>query len=270
MSVNTIQKIVLCLVLSVGLAMGFVSQSFAGFNEESPRGFLWYNLPEEEVEPAPQKQKMVAWNKLSYQMRTKVLRYYTMESLHKAIASHDAKDVETFLELQQYWHKQAAIFKHNFQYALLQRPDLDSTVKNPVSALGTKLNQARYSNDVNQAINSLTRDYGLLFFYKGADVYSQKQAGVLASFASRHGFHFVSVSVDGQKIESLPDSRLDSGQAKKLGITYFPAIVLVHPKTGRVLPVAHGFVTQDYLSEQMMVVALELKKQQLGEGVFNV
>lgn len=90
---------------------------------------------------------------------------------------------------------------------------------------------------------------------------------MLSDFARFHGFSFIPVSVDGKRIESLPQTRLDQGQAAKLNIRHFPSIVLVHPKSGDVLPVASGFVTQDYLTEQMMVIATELKRQAKGEGV---
>ena len=106
-----------------------------------------------------------------------------------------------------------------------------------------------------------------MFFYKGRDIYSQKQANVLSDFSQLHGFSFIPVSVDGSRIKSLPQSRFDKGQSKNLNIKHFPSIVLVHPKTGNVLPVASGFVTQDYLQEQMMVIATELKRKTKGEGV---
>lgn len=252
--------------------LGLMICTFSGVVQandvEKPHGFLWYNLPKEQKKPQ-KTEKKIAWSKLSYQQRNKVLHYYTMEALNKAITTHKVEDVIEFIELKQYWERQANIFQHNFNIALLKRPDLDFTVNHPVSAIGTKLNQARYTQKANRMINELTHEYGLLFFYKGTDVYSQKQAPVLTSFAMRHQFNFIPVSVDGQVIPSLPNTKVDSGQAKRLNINHFPAIVLVHPTKGQVLPVSHGFITQDYLQEQMMVVALELKKQQLGEGVLN-
>ncbi|QDP73727.1 type-F conjugative transfer system pilin assembly protein TraF (plasmid) [Legionella israelensis] len=249
----------------LGLAMlGSWCQAQA-LESERPAGFLWYNLPKER---SPlKKEKRVPFSSLSWQQKDKVLRYYTMEALHKARISHDVKDMERFLAMQHFWLNEASVFSHNFQYALLRRPDFDSTVKNPVSGIGEKLNESRYQTQVDKSIKHLTKAYGLLFFYQGNDAYSQKQAHVLSDFARFHGFSFIPVSVDGKRIESLPQTRLDKGQAAKLNIRHFPSIVLVHPKSGDVLPVASGFVTQDYLTEQMMVIATELKRQAKGEGV---
>lgn len=242
-----------------------ISLEVLAANPANPAGFLWYNLPKEKV--PIKKEKKIPFSSLSWQQKDKVLHYYTMEALHKARITHDVKDMEHFLAMQHYWLNEASVFSHNFQYALLRQPDFDSTVKNPVSGLGEKLNESRYQDQVNKSIKTLTKAYGLLFFYEGKDIYSQKQAYVLSDFARFHGFSFIAVSVDGVGIETLPQTRLDKGQARRLNIRHFPSIILVHPKSGDILPVSSGFVTQDYLTEQMMVVATEIKRQQEGERV---
>tara|TARA_Y100001968_G_C19444640_1_gene764607 strand:+ start:924 stop:1721 length:798 start_codon:yes stop_codon:yes gene_type:complete len=249
----------------LGLMLLYIGFKAEAHKTERPAGFLWYNLPKETV--PVKKEKHIPFSSLSWQQKDKVLRYYTMEALHKARITHAVKDMERFLSLQHFWLNEASVFSHNFQYALLRKPDFDSTVKNPVSGIGEKLNESRYQTQIDKSIKHLTKAYGLLFFYQGNDAYSQKQAHVLSDFARFHGFSFIPVSVDGKRIESLPQTRLDKGQAAKLNIRHFPSIVLVHPKSGDVLPVASGFVTQDYLTEQMMVIATEIERQVKGEGV---
>lgn len=231
-------------------------------------GFLWSNLPKDKVEQKQRKKiRRIPLNQLSYQMQSEVLRYYTMEMLHKAINTHDVAATEQFIAMQNYGINQAAAFQHNFQYALLRHPEYDYTVNNPTSSIGSKLNAEREESLTQRTIAALAKHYGFLFFYKGNDVYSQKQASVLQAFATRHQFNFLSISVDGVLLPTLSNNRIDKGQAKQLNVTHYPTIVLVHPKTKRVLPVSHGFVTQDYLTQQIMVVAKQLQREQQGEGV---
>lgn len=234
-------------------------------NPVPKKGYLWYNLPKE-ASPL-KKAKAVPFSKLSYQQRNKVLHYFTMESLHKARQTHDVKDMEVFLSFQRYWLNEASIFQHNFQYALLRKPELDPTVKNPTSAIGTSLNEQKKGQYRQKAISELTRDYGLMFFYKGADPYSEKQALVLKDFAHRYQFQYIPVSVDGVVLDSMPHSRRDNGQAKRLHVGIYPSLILVEPKTGHTMPVAHGFLTQDYLTENFEIIAKELARVKLGEGV---
>lgn len=260
-------KPIFSILLSAVLSLILIGNTtFLHASKERPAGFLWYNLPKDDV--LKKNEKKIPFSTLSWQQKDKVLHYYTMEALHKARVTHKVEDMERFLAIQHFWLKEASAFSHNFQYALLRNPSFDSTVKNPVSSIGEKLNQERYQKKVQADIKHLTQEYGLLFFYKGRDAYSQRQASVLSDFAGLHGFSFIPVSVDGEVLKSLPDTRLDKGQAGRLNIHYFPSIVLVHPASGDSLPVASGFVTQDFLTEQMMVVATEIKRQKKGEGVF--
>lgn len=253
--------LVLTLVFNVLLGQG----STYAANPVPKKGYLWYNLPK--VEQPLKKEKAIPFSKLSYQERNKVLHYFTMESLHKARQTHDVKDMETFLSFQRYWLNEASIFQHNFQYALLRNPELDPTVKSPTSAIGTSLNEQQKGVYRQKAISELTKHYGLMFFYEGANPYSEKQALVLKDFAHRYQFKYIPVSVDGVVLESMPNSRRDSGQAKRLHVGVYPTLILVEPKTGQTMPIAHGFLTQDYLTENFEVVAKELTRVRFGEGV---
>lgn len=231
-----------------------------------PVGYLWDNLPKQEVTKKKNSQT-VSFDRLSYRDKVKLLRYYTEETLDKAILSNSLKDTEKFIALQHFWLNKASAFQHNFQYAVIKHPEFDSTVKNPVSAIGTRLNNKRDEKRNNQMINTLTHEYGLMFFYKGSDVYSIKQSYVIKSYAKRHNFKFISISADGKAIPHLDESKYDTGQSERLGIKYFPSIVLVHPKSKKVYPVSSGFVTQDTLTENMMVVAREIARKELGNEV---
>ena len=252
---------ILALVFSILCGQG----STYAANPVPKKGYLWYNLPK--IEQPLKKARAIPFSKLSYQERNKVLHYFTMESLHKARQTHDVKDMEVFLSFQRYWLNEASIFQHNFQYALLRKPELDPTVKNPTSAIGTSLNEQQKGLYRQKAISELTQHYGLMFFYKGASPYSEKQALVLKDFAQRYQFKYIPVSVDGVVLDSMPNSRRDSGQAKRLHVSNYPSLILVEPKTGQTMPLANGFLTQDYLTENFEVIAKELARSKQGEGV---
>ncbi|EFO5828711.1 conjugal transfer protein TraF, partial [Salmonella enterica] len=57
----------------------------------------------------------------------------------------------------------------------------------------------------------------------------------------------------------LPDTRPDQGQAQRLGVKYFPAMMLVDPKQGSVRPLSYGFITQDDLAKQFLNVSEDFK-----------
>lgn len=67
------------------------------------------------------------------------------------------------------------------------------------------------------------------------------------------------ISIDGVTSSKLMSSRIDKGQANRLGVHYFPALLLVNPQTQRVSPVAFGLTTQDVLMERIKQVANQFK-----------
>ncbi|ELT0935896.1 conjugal transfer protein TraF [Enterobacter roggenkampii] len=50
---------------------------------------------------------------------------------------------------------------------------------------------------------------------------------------------------------------MDGGQASRLGIRYFPALMLADPKSGTVKPVSYGFISQDDLAKQFLNVSTD-------------
>jgi conjugal transfer pilus assembly protein TraF len=56
---------------------------------------------------------------------------------------------------------------------------------------------------------------------------------------------------------------LDNGQANRLGVRFFPAVLLVNPQNQFVAPVAYGLTTQDVLMERLVSVATQFKGEQV-------
>src|SRR5271167_4705224 len=97
---------------------------------DKPAGFLWYDIEKE----AKEKQKPgIAFNQLSFTDRDAVLRFYTMEALHKARNTKKVEDMRAFLSLQDYWLQESSRFKRLFQKTMLQYPEYDYQVTHPTS-----------------------------------------------------------------------------------------------------------------------------------------
>lgn len=239
--------------------MGIILSCFSwSVYAEKPTGFLWYNLPKEE-----KPQKGTPFHALSYTDKDAVLKFYTMEALHKVRFTHRVQDERTFLALQNFWLKEATIHGFVNQKTLLEYPEYDFSVTHPTSTLGAKLYDSRRLARVQETIKHLAKHQGLLFFYRAKNQIDLQQIPILKDFCHKYHFTLMPVSVDGSKASDLPESRIDSGQAESLGVHYFPAILLVNPKTQRIAPVAYGLTTQDILSEHLNAVAHQFQ----GESI---
>ncbi|MGK6294540.1 conjugal transfer protein TraF [Klebsiella pneumoniae] len=63
---------------------------------------------------------------------------------------------------------------------------------------------------------------------------------------------------NGKQVD-LRDWKTDQGQAEQLGVKFFPAMMLVNPKSGQVKPLSYGFISQDDLAKQFLYVSSDFK-----------
>ena len=221
---------------------------------ESPAGFLWYNIPTESL---PHHAVGVPFRQLSYTDKDAVLKFYTMEALHKVRFTHRLEDERVFLALQDYWLREATLHGQLNQQALRYYPQFDFSITHPTSSIGAQLHDTMKRDKQQKTIKNLAKHQGLLFFYRGNNAMDRQQITILKEFCESYHFSLISVSVDGTKAPDLPDTRLDHGQARYLGIRFFPAILLVNPGNQQMAPVAYGLTTQDVLITHLFAVAHE-------------
>ncbi|HAU1150818.1 TPA: type-F conjugative transfer system pilin assembly protein TraF [Legionella pneumophila] len=236
----------------------FNGQVFAN----KPAGFLWYNIEKvKKVVPKP-KLRGTPFSRLSYTERDAVLRFYTMEALHKARHTKKVEDMRVFLSLQDYWLKESSRFKSLFQQTMLAYPEYDYAVTHPTSNLGAKITDEVRESETVELIKRLSQSHGLLFFYRGKSPYDLKQIPIIVDFCRRFSIPVMPISVDGITSPELMNSRIDKGQANRLGVRYFPTLLLVNPRNQRVSPIAYGLTTQDVLMERLKQVASQFKGEE--------
>ncbi|MHD0335549.1 type-F conjugative transfer system pilin assembly protein TraF (plasmid) [Escherichia coli] len=178
------------------------------------------------------------------------LQTATKRALYEAILYPGVDNFVKYFRLQNYWTQQAGLFTMSAKKkAMLAHPELDynlqyshynGTVRNQLAA-----DQAQQR----QAIARLAEHYGIMFFTGGQEPIDGQLAQVINGFRDTYGLSVIPVSVDGVINPLLPDSRTDQGQAQRLGVKYFPAMMLVDPKQGSVRPLSYGFISQDDLAK---------------------
>ncbi|WP_028715668.1 type-F conjugative transfer system pilin assembly protein TraF [Pantoea ananatis] len=227
-------------------------------------GWHWYNEPKKKPEtPAPKVKPpqpgVPDFSRLTPSEQADVLKGYTKEALNNAILHPSAENTATFLRWQKFWTDRASMFSQSFAVAQLDHPDLDYNLEHPHYNSTAPLQQARDQEEQNDAIKKLSGEYGLFYFYRGQDPIDAQMAGVVADFARLRHISLIPVSVDGTVSPQVPDSRTDAGQTARMGITHFPALFLVDPKSKNYRPLAYGFMTQDDLAKRFLNVATGFK-----------
>jgi conjugal transfer pilus assembly protein TraF len=217
---------------------------------QNQHGFLWYEAPQKAKQASQIDTPGTAFSSLSYSEKDKVLKYYTLEALHKVRFTHKVADELRFLKLQDFWLNEASMHAKINQQALILHPELDFTVTHPTSSLGSQIYDKETTERHNRVIKALSKEFGLVFFYDDS-AYSKASIPVISDFANKNGFAVVFIAKDNP-LATLPVSRMDNGEIKALGIKYFPALFMINPRSQKIIPLSAGFVTQDVLKDKII------------------
>ena len=222
-------------------------------------GWQWYNekleRPEPDTPPAPAAPPA----RMDIMAKLAELQSATKRALYEAILYPSSDNFVKYFRLQNYWTQQAGLFSMSAKKAMLENPELDYNLQYS-HYNGTVKNQlaADYAEQ-RKAISSLAQHYGVMFFYRGREAIDGQLVQVIKNFRETYGPSVIPVSVDGVVNPLLPDSRMDQGQAEQLGVKFFPAMMLVNPKSGQVKPLSYGFISQDDLAKQFLYVSSDFK-----------
>ncbi|MEH9314680.1 type-F conjugative transfer system pilin assembly protein TraF, partial [Klebsiella pneumoniae] len=222
-------------------------------------GWQWYN---EKINPKEKENKPVPAaprQEPDIMQKLAALQTATKRALYEAILYPSSENFVKYFRLQNYWTQQAGLFSMSAKKAMLENPELDYNLQHSYYN-GTVKNQlaADYAEQ-RQAISTLAQHYGVMFFYRGREAIDGQLVQVIKNFRETYGLSVIPVSVDGVINPMLPDSRTDQGQAEQLGVKFFPAMMLVNPKSGQVKPLSYGFISQDDLAKQFLYVSSDFK-----------
>lgn len=243
--------ILIVLLLMSGIAFG-----------ANPVGYLWYNLPKQE-KVLKEKKAGVPFNNLSHQQKDAVLTYLTREAWHRAMQDLSVESMRRYIVLQDYITKRATKTSRIFEKTMTLYPQYRYGTTHPSSALGIKLADSEKEEKEAQVIDDISKSNGVFYFYRGQNKFDSRQASIFLDFAKKHHLNVIPISVDGVVSEEFPESRIDKGQAGKLNVAYFPAVILVNPKTRKTKPVSYGLVTQDMLARQFYLAATDFAQGDL-------
>ncbi|EAU5656443.1 type-F conjugative transfer system pilin assembly protein TraF [Salmonella enterica] len=222
-------------------------------------GWQWYNDPVRLPDPKATEKTAQVRQEPDIMDKLATLQAATKRALYEAILYPGVDNFVKYFRLQNYWTQQAGLFTMSAKKAMLAHPELDYNLQYS-HYNGTVRNQlAADQAEQRKAISHLAARYGILFFYRGQDPIDGQLAQVINGFRETYGLSVIPVSVDGVINPILPDTRTDQGQAQRLGVKYFPAMMLLDPKQGSVRPLSYGFITQDDLAKQFLNVSEDFK-----------
>lgn len=183
--------------------------------------------------------------------------------LNTAIIFPTQENIKKFLAFNLEQLNRSSIFAESAQRSVWQTPDLNYNLKRPINTVGKRTWIDEQNKKQKDTALNLSSRYGVFFFYRGDCPYCHAFAPVLRNFSDTYNMNIKGVSLDGGILKEFPNSTIDRGQAKKLGIDAVPATVLFDKQTQEMIPIGYGALSQEELLQQIYT----LTKTKPGEDL---
>ena len=170
------------------------------------------------------------------------------------------ENVAYYRELQQQSVNQASELANTWMYLTASNPELDASVKRPMSQLGAMVSDRERAKIESDLLKGLSETHGLYFVYAGSCSYCQKMASIVRTFADNHGLDLMGLSIDGVVLDEIPNNEDDiiktQTKAIEWNIGTVPALVIYDDVQKKHLSPIHGLKTEDILKTMMLTIIL--------------
>lgn len=233
--------------------------AFSDYFNQSPIGWHWNNAIENSVIKAEKK----APNDLQNNPIAKMNRIHRLLQYYKdqAVLNPNVENIRNYLMIQNMIMQQSSIFSENWKKTMLLYPEFDYGIAHPTDSAISQIKQSNLHNQQILIVKQLAKQYGLLFFYNGANPLSPQMERTVETFSQFYGFSTIAVSVDHILLSSKLENKKDNGQAQALDIKALPALALVNPKTGQHFVLTYGYASVNDLLTDCYSASLSLTQE---------
>ena len=174
-----------------------------------------------------------------------------------AIIRPTEANIRNYLAVQAEVIDKASMFADVAQRVIWAHPEFDYTVTGrPVNAKALEVFDRDQMNAREGTATALARDHALFFFFRSDCPYCHQFGPYLREFEAKFGLTVVPISVDGGPLlPAFPNPKIDNGIARALDVREVPALFLVEPHSGRIVPIGYGVLSESELLERLQVVS---------------
>jgi len=228
---------------------------------ERERGWFWYRetAPERKQKPPPTPRSTApsAPPRPAALIEFDALQKRVEELRNIAIIRPTEANIRNYLTVQAEVIDKASVFADVAQRVIWANPEFDYTVTGrPVNAKALEVfDRAQIAGREGVAM-ALARDHALFFFFRSDCPYCHQFGPYLREFEAKFGLTVVPISVDGGPLlPAYPNPKIDNGIARALDVREVPALFLVAPASGKILPIGYGVLSESELLERLQVVS---------------
>lgn len=229
---------------------GWKAQS-SSFFERKAEGWHWYQDQEAEVRKQELDRKNVQKQPiLSPSQQIEAQRKALEAKLHVAIVEPTQENLIAYITAQKALMDQSQKFSEMWQQVVMTTPSLDETLAHPVDQNARHIYYTEQHNKLKKSIMRLASEYGLFFFFRKNCAYCHQFAPIVKRFSQKHGWSVLGISLDGGTLPEFPNAQQNNGIAERLNISHVPALIAIHPKSGQLIPLAYGLVSESEIEQR--------------------
>jgi len=235
------------------------SEGETSFFERKAEGWHWYQ--DQDQDQVTEIRKQESGKKETNTLRVKkpslnptqaieAQRKALETKLHAAIVEPTRENLISYITAQKALMDQSQKFSEVWKQVVMTTPSLDETLTHPVDQNALHVYYTSQHNTLKQRIMGLASEYGLFFFFRKNCGYCHEFAPVVKRFSQKYGWSVLGVSLDGGSLPEFPAPKQDNGIAARLQIAHVPALIALHPKTGQLIPLAYGMISESEIENR--------------------
>lgn len=242
-------------LISIAILMWAPSEGFSNqsFYSGHARGWHWYETKKKEPEALKEEKRMQV-KALSPTEKVEAIRKDAEGKLHKAMLKPTEQNVKSYIIAQEKIADRSEVFSQVWQRVINKNPELDQTIKNPVTPTALQISRRENLEQKREKIKSLSNEYGLMFFFKGDCSYCKAFAPVVVNFANKYNWDVLPIQIGNVGLPEFPNAKQDNGIVERLGIASYPALIAVHPKSEKMIPLTFGFANESEIEDKVNVM----------------
>lgn len=225
----------------------------ASFFERKAEGWHWYqSLSDNKAKEEKQSSSVSIPQTPSQQIESQRKNLET--KLHTAIVAPTRENLMAYITAQKALMDQSQKFSDVWKQVVMTTPSLDETLQHPVDQNARHVYYGEQHSKTKKRIMRLAAEYGLFFFFRKNCSYCHHFAPIVKRFAENYGWSILAISLDGGTLPEFPNAKQNNGIAERLNITHVPALIALHPKTGQLIPLAYGMISESEIEQRVEVL----------------
>lgn len=186
------------------------------------------------------------------------------QKLHAAIVEPTRQNIIAYIIAQRALMDQSQQFSEAWKRVVMTTPSLDETLIYPVDQNARHIYYNEQHKELQQRIKNLAQEYGLFFFFRKNCPYCHGFAPIVKRFSEKYGWSVLAISLDGGTLPEFPHAKRDNGIVTHLQIAHVPALIALHPKTRKLIPLAYGMVSETEIEERVEILTKSITSSVRG------